>query len=166
MYVPWCQGTGITQLALGRARRESAGGPFPRALCLLPTLLLSRELLLNCAVPTPGGSEHCRGRCLALPPTASREPRLHRVWAAHSKQLTSQGNQMRVTSGLRLLPSHYCSIPGRKEVSFLCQILKERENKNVCSTPHIFSSFHPDASAVTFLSLEREHLRTQYPGPF
>lgn len=143
--------------------------PSRGPLCLLLTLHLRRELPGNAPGPlAPEGRAISRARHPASPPSASPQPRLHCVWAAHSKQLTSQGNQMRVTSGLRLLPSHYCSSPGRKEVSFSCQILKERERERIkmCvphATEHFFSSFYPDASAVTFLSLELGHLRTQYP---
>lgn len=111
-----------------------SGGP----LCLLQTLHLGTWRPSNPPVPpAPEGRGPASAQHPASPPTTSQQPRLHCVWAAHSKQLTSQGNQMRVTSGLRLLPSHYCSIPGRKEVRSLCQILKERERERIkMCVPH------------------------------
>lgn len=142
--VPQCRGNKVSRLTLGREpvgnrSRALREGPFAPA----DPALSSCPITDRC--PHPQRLRALPGLSPSLAPTASQEPRPHCVWAAHSKQPPSQGNQMRVTSGSRPLPSNSCSIPGRKEVSSLCQILKEREreNKTACSTPHIFFFFLP-----------------------
>lgn len=114
-----------------KAQREPAGVPFRRAPLPPADPALSRELppegqSIARAVAQPGAHG------LAGAPTA--------LCLSSSFQTTSQPRQPdEVTSGLQLLPSNSCPIPGRKEVSSWCQLL--RESKNVRSTPHIVFFF-------------------------
>lgn len=123
-----CQGRKVSRSLLGENQKEIGGVPFERA-PLPPADPALSSYPITDLFPHSQRIRALLGLSPSLAPTASQEPRPHCVWAAHSKQPPSQGNQMRVTSGSRPLPSNSCSIPGRKEVSSLCQILKERERE-------------------------------------